>query len=230
MNHDELIPLVLASAAAAAGPVDNKWRQRVMENIPNIAALMSDAGREWKAAQAVLEASVFTATYVSHSVEESSTRVIVNLKTAPSKRNETGEEAVRTHRTDDVRGRMMKQRLDQLKPDDRLLVWKSLEAMASGDKVRILEHVQWIGHGDPKDEPLVRKPDVEPEVPPPGEGPEEGGPVGDVAFALEQFNDLGAKDKAAVARAAREANISFPTPTPDEVDQFLAIIGQVTGT
>lgn len=235
-REEDLIPLVIAAAHAAAGK--NAKNSEVVELIPSIAAAMSDGSREWKTAAEVLGAAVFTATFVSFQVEESSTRCLVQLDTGrPSKNYPDGIEPIRSHRTDGPQGRSMQKKLAALSKGDKVLVWKSMDEIADGQKARLLSHIQWIGRGDTSGQQATHT--VQPDDGPPvRRGPEQGPPPpsengdtsDDVDFAVEQFDALNGKDKAAVAKLAREAGIGFPRPAVAEVNQFLAIVGKVTGT
>lgn len=146
-EHDKVIPSILAAAVAAAGPMGSNvgaWKGKVNAAIPAVAAMMHETTRQWKIAEEVLGASVFHATYVSHKLEESSTRVVVTIDTGkPTKNYPDGLEPIRTHRTDNAQGRSMAARLDQLAAGDEIMVWKALEAMGDGadaNKVRVLVH------------------------------------------------------------------------------------------
>lgn len=233
-RSEDLAPLVVAAASAAAGRMDNKWRSRVMELIPPIAAAMSESSREMKAALEVLEASVFTATFVGFEVEASSTRCLVRLDTGrPSKNYPDGIEPIRSHRTDNPQGKAMQQKLERLKPGDRVLVWRAMDEIADGQKARLLAHIQYLGGSDPKSEPLRHQPGTghESEVRQAPAGEARRAPAGDdVALAVQSFEELAPRTKAAAAKALREAGLSFPEPKPDETERWLKIIGEVTGT
>lgn len=249
MNTDELIPLVITAAVASAGPMKDtrEWSDNVMLNITRVGTLLNEGSREWKLAHQMLEAPVFVAKFVSFEVEQTSTRCLVQLDSGrPGRNYPDGIEPIRSERTDNALGAAMKARLERLKPGDEIAVWKGMDELPSGDKARVLLNFKFLRRADsaepkhteeqfvPASEEVVveRAPEsrASEEISPDASEARQGGPTGDVAFALEQFNDLSARDKAAVARAVRDAGISFPTPTPDEVDRFLAIIGEVTNT
>jgi len=142
-EHEEVIPLILSAAIAAAGPRGTNeaaWKAKLNDAIPPIAAMMNDRSRQWHIAAEVLDAAVFVATYVDHKVEESSTRCVVHIDTGkPTKNYPDGIEPIRTHRTDGAQGRAMKERLDRLSPGDELIVWKALESNDDGtEKYRVL--------------------------------------------------------------------------------------------
>jgi hypothetical protein len=239
-REEDLIPLVIAAAHAAAGK--GAKNSDVVELIPSIAASMSEGSREWKAAAEVLGAAMFTATFVGFEVEDSSKRCLVQLNTGrPSKNYPDGIEPIRSHRTDNPQGRAMQRKLAALKPGDRVLIWKAMDEIADGQKARLLAHIQWIGHAE-ESKPLQRQPDtsgqggdvevVGDRKPESSRPPANLGTLDDdgVEYAAEQFNDLGPKDKAACVKLFRERGISFPVPTSEDVNKFLAVIGQVTNT
>jgi hypothetical protein len=152
-NRD-LIPTIVAAAIAAAGPRGSNeaaWKAKINDAIPHIASMMnppradgSGGSRQWRIAEEVMTAAVFTATYVDHHVEESSTRALVRIDTGrPTKNYPDGIEPIRTHRTDNAQGRAMKARLDQLHPGDEMVIWKSIEASDDGtEKYRVLVHFE----------------------------------------------------------------------------------------
>lgn len=235
MNHDELIPLVLASAAAAAGPNPNAagWRNKVMELIPPIAAMMNDSAREWQAAASVLDAGVFPATYLGYELEESSTRCLVKLDSGkPTKNYPDGIEPIRSHRTDGPMGRSMRERLDKLTKGDRILVWKALEPTKDGEKVRVLAHLAFLGHGETS-ERAAPSGDVTPRaVPdePPVDSPSDSPHSDDVQLAIKTFDELAPRVKAQAAKALREAGLQFPTPADNETERWFSIIDEVVGS
>jgi len=232
---DKIIPSVIAAAVAAAGPMGNNpgaWKGKINNAIPAVAAMMHETTRQWRIAEEVLGASVFHATYVSHEIEESSTRVVVQIDTGKATKNyPDGIEPIRSNRTDNAQGRHMLERLERLEPGQEMMVWKAMESMGEGadaNKVRVLVHF----------EPLPKRTDspgrgtavaaapagagrpVEPRDPvPAGSGPSNN-PV------VDRFNDLPGKTKAAVVKRLRAEGISFPDPGPDDVDRFIIIIGE----
>ena len=243
MSDNEIIPGVIAAAIAAAGPRgDNEaaWRAKINAAIPAIAAMMNppekDAkgSKQWQVASEVLGATVFTAEYVSHAIEESSTRVVVQLDSGkPSKNYPDGVEPIRTHRTDGAQGKAMLAKLKQLTAGDSVVVWKAMEAMsgaAAGEKARVLVHLETRPKWK-RDENMTPAPARK--APPKAEPRTDDAP-GDVdrpasglGFAYA-FNELGAKDKVAVVRILRDEGITFPEPQPDKTDRFLAVIDEVT--
>lgn len=145
-NHD-MIPAILSAAIAAAGPKgsnDAAWKAKINQAIPDIAVMMNDRSHQWRTAAAVLDAAVFVATYVSHAVEQSSTRVVVQIDSGrPSKNYPDGIEPIRTHRTDTAAGKHMLARLEHLNAGDEIVIWKSIESSEDGtEKYRTLVHFE----------------------------------------------------------------------------------------
>jgi hypothetical protein len=234
----KIIPSVIAAAVAAAGPMGNNpgaWKGKVNNAIPAIAAMMHETTRQWKIAEEVLGASVFHATYVSHEIEDSSTRVVVLIDTGKATKNyPTGIEPIRSHRTDNAQGRHMLERLNRLKPGQEIMVWKTMESMGEGvdaNKVRVLVHFEPLpvkrtdspgrgaavtaaptGEGRPVDTPVHA-------------AGESGAPTSDDPGS-RRFNELPGKVKAAVVKRLRAEGISFPDPGPDDIDRFIIIINE----
>ena len=238
----EVIPQILAGALAAAGPMGTNeaaWKAKLGEAIPHIASMFNSGSRQWKITEQVLEAAVFVVTYVSHEVETNSTRALVQLDSGrPSKNYPDGIEPIRTHRTDTAAGKAMLARLEKLEPGQEIIVWKAMESMGDGvdaNKVRVLVHMETRPVFKDRAAQVSRIPE------PPrreSEGAVHGSapstpPADDVAgldFAHEQFDGLNGKGKAACVRIFREQGIKFPLPEAAQVNAFLKVIGEVTGT
>lgn len=140
---DNTVRMAVAAAIAAAGPMGSNpglWNAKIAALIPQCAAMVDEHSRQFHQAKQVLEAAVFTTTYLSHEVEESSTRAVVTLL-----KNAEGEtEQIRTERTDRPAGRAMLDQLGRLTRGQEIRVWKAIEEMTtrSDRKVRILVHFQ----------------------------------------------------------------------------------------
>lgn len=149
-EHDpDVVRDVLIAAMAAAGPKGNNeaaWKGKINEAIPHVVSMLNPSSRQWRIAEEVMGAQVFTAVYRGYHVEESSTRCVVTLETTPSKRYPDGLEPIRSHRTDNAQGKSMKARLDHLEDGDTLLVWKAMEAAGEDTKVRVLVHFERLPH------------------------------------------------------------------------------------
>jgi len=227
---EDNIPMIIAAAVAAAGPRgsnDAAWKAKINEAIPHIASMISEGSRQTKIAQEVLGASVFVAEYVRHEVEASSTRCVVWLNSGrPSRNYPDGIEPIRSHRTDNAQGRAMKERLDQLKPGDEVVVWKALEE-AGENKVRVLVHLETR----PKREVSVSG---SPSLPDTGRSPSEGLLLSDsdgerksdVAPVLARFEALPIKVKVAVAKRARAVGINVAEPEGDTAEKLAKIIDE----
>lgn len=141
---------VIAAAIAAAGPKgDNEgaWKGRINAAIPHVVSMLNEGSRQWRIAEEVLNAQVFTAIYRGYEVEESSKRCVVTIETQVSKRYPEGLEPIRSHRTDNAQGKEMQRRLDQLSDGDSILVFKAMESINDETKVRVLVHFEKLpGH------------------------------------------------------------------------------------
>ena len=227
---EENIPMIIAAAVAAAGPRgsnDAAWKAKINEAIPHIASMISDGSRQTKIAQEVLGASVFVAEYVRHELEASSTRCVVWLNSGrPSRNYPDGIEPIRSHRTDNAQGRAMKERLEQLKPGDEVVVWKALEE-AGENKVRVLVHLETRA----KREVSVSG---SPSLPDTGRSPSEGLLLSDsdgerksnVAPVITRFEALPTKVKVAVAKRARAVGINVAEPEGDTAEKLAKIIDE----
>jgi len=234
VSNSELIPSIIAAAVAAAGPKgsnDAQWRAKVNEAIPFVVSMIGEGSRQWKIAEQMLEAQVFTATYLGHVVEESSTRCVVTLGTRESKRYPDGREPIRTHRTDGALGRAMAERLSKLSEGDEIVVWKAMETAQASDgddiKVRVLAHFETRpafskSQGSERQPAPVKSPPVRDTA----SGEPEGRAAEDESPLSSRFNGLSAKVKAKVARRLREEGIGFPEPGPERADRFIIIINE----
>lgn len=136
---------VIAAAIAAAGAKGNNegaWKARINEAIPHVVSMLNESSRQWKIAEEVLNAQIFTAIYRGYELEDSSKRCVVTIETKVSKRYPTGLEPIRTHRTDNAQGETMRARLDQLADGDTILVFKAMESINDETKVRVLVHFE----------------------------------------------------------------------------------------
>lgn len=168
---DATVRMVVAAAISAAGPMGSNpvaWQAKISALIPQCAAMLEMQSRQAHQAKQVLEAAVFTAVYLSHEREESSTRAIVTLA-----KNAEGEtETIRTNRTDRADGRALVEQLNRLTSGQEIRVWKAIEEMSGRQdrKVRVLVHFQ----------PLTRNAAQASDTPSPpvregaGDAPEEG--------------------------------------------------------
>ena len=140
LKPTDVIPGIIAAAVAAAGPMgtnEGAWKMKVNRAIPHIAAMINDGSRQWKTALEVLDASVFTGSYVRHEIEESSTRVILYVDVGrPSDNYPDGIENISTHRTDNRAGKDQLERIEKLQPGDELAMWRTMEPIKGTNKSR----------------------------------------------------------------------------------------------
>lgn len=175
MPDNEITPearLAVAAAFAYAGPMtgdEYQWKIRLQEGIARAGAAMN--GLPAQDAQAMLDAYVFAGEYGGYVLEESSTRLLVRVKSDTGRekgKDAEGFERIRTDRTDSPLGSRMKARLDKVPIGSRIVVWKVLERMAKSEddaKVRVLKHFEVIQIN--KDSASKRD---SPPPSPPGEG------------------------------------------------------------
>lgn len=138
--------MAVAAAFAYAGETNKGWEERFSKGVLVAAGQMN--GQAAKMAQDVLECAVFKAVYRGYELEESSTRLIVSLESetsAKADQDSDGLERIRTERTDNRWGKMMKAELDRLPEGSTILAFKLIEHMdgrGMKDKVRVLKHFQ----------------------------------------------------------------------------------------
>lgn len=134
-------------AVMGAGDPSNEkaWRSRVQKSLPMFAALVRDGYGYWgKEAQGIMDAAVFTTTFVGYEYEETSTRLIVHTRSdrAVSDKNPTGDEHMRTERTDIPPGWHMRKKIEALETGQEIVVWKKTEKISADQKVRVLVHFE----------------------------------------------------------------------------------------
>lgn len=134
--------------AGNAGGSEAKWRTMFQIGMTRAAAAMN--GFPAQEAQAVIDAQVFAGEYGGYDYEESSTRLLVKIKSDTGRdkgKDAEGYERIRTDRTDGAYGRYMKERLDNVPIGSRIVTWKVLEKMKNSEddqKVRVLKHFEVI--------------------------------------------------------------------------------------
>jgi hypothetical protein len=140
LKPDEVIPSIIAAAIAAAGPMGNNegaWKAKINRAIPFITSMINDGSRQWKTAAEVLDAQVFTGSYVRHEIEESSTRTILYVDVGrPSDNYPDGIENISCQRTDNAAGKDQLARIERLEPGDELALWRVMEPIAGTNKSR----------------------------------------------------------------------------------------------
>jgi hypothetical protein len=234
-SNDE-IPAIIAAAIAAAGPKgtnEAQWKAKVNDAIPYVVSMLGEGSRQWRLAAEMLEAQIFTGLYVGHTVEESSTRCVVQIDTErPSKKYPDGIEPIRSHRTDNPQGKAMQARLERLEPGQRIVVWKSMETTAADDtmKVRVLAHFEVLPQrrGDSTPAPRDSAPSVETVAPGRGGSTPPGGNIDERLIVLtDRFEALSGPAKVRAVRRLRDEGLEFPTPTLEQAERFAAILSEV---
>ena len=137
-GRDILIGAIAGAAMAPAGTP--QWKAKIAMLIPEVAAMMEPTSRMLQRALMCMDAQFIAATYEGFTYEESSTRLVVTLK---SDRNDDIE-TIRTERTDTAAGKAMREKLEHLEKGRRILVRKVMEPMHNqpGRSVRILMHFE----------------------------------------------------------------------------------------
>lgn len=231
--------MAVAAAFSFAGQPGNSeaaWRVRFNEGVLRAAAQMN--GRAAKMAQEVLDADVFRAEYLGHELEESSTRLLVHVRsdtTAKSDANDDGTETLRTERTDNALGRAMQKRLEAIQPGTTILVFKYIEHMegrGSKNKVRIMKHFEFLAppSGDATPSPSSQRTPSQPPTPAPPPGDDRPSPGGtDLPPIAEAMNRMSNAQRVQVARRARQAGIENFIQPGDREAEVLHIIEEVLG-
>lgn len=141
---------IILAAVNAVGPDDGSsdtpWATQVASKAADIYVLAyGERSAAVKAITGIENSKVFTATVLDVTKEQSSTRGLVKLKTAPSKFHEDGIEVARTERTDDPSGRAMARALRAIK-GHRIVIWVEVEEINGGaSKVRVIRHFEDLG-------------------------------------------------------------------------------------
>lgn len=230
---------MLAVMAAGDASNDKAWRRRVQENIARFAALVRDDYGYWgREAQGIIDAQVFTAKYLSHELEETSKRLVLQIETKPSKRYPEGIEPIRTERTDTPPGIVMQKRVEALEPGQEIVVWKKMESTGDDTKVRVLVHMQPIRSRSGGEERASNRPSVRPEgeapsPPSSSSGEQAASPEeqisGEAAAVQKALDGLPAAKMLAVkARCKGEGIDNWTDPGPEHIDRVLTIIKEVT--
>jgi len=138
--------IVLAAIAAAGPAADDpeSWSSRVAELSAMVAAMLTPQSDQMRRAAAVVASKVFTAELRSVRREMSSDRVVIELRTNPTKFHPDGVELARTERLDSG-GRALARRCREL-VGHRVKVWVEVQEISGGaKKVRVLQHIEDLG-------------------------------------------------------------------------------------
>lgn len=198
--------IAVGAAFAYAGQPGPRWNERLAEGVLRAAAAMN--GRLAQTAQDVLDCAVFKAEYQGYTLEQTSTRLLVVLKsetTSKTDAEEDGSEQIRTERTDNQMGRMMKRRLDDLPIGSMILAFKLIEHMegrGTKDKVRVLKHFEVLSTPDSRSSAPT------PSAPVNAAGADRpSAPAAPPSPVLERLAGLTGKQAAEVARRSRKAGV-----------------------
>lgn len=214
--------LAVVAGFAYAGPInrfanEGEWRQKMNQGAVVAAAAMN--GKAARLAQEVLDADVIKGDYRGYTLEESSTRLIVEIYTGTTSRfakRDDGVDELRTDRTDTQMGKAMQRRLDGLPVGATILAFKYNEQMSGQEtKVRIIKHFEVLNINKDSASSSAPASAPAPEVGPPSNPPEPAGaPPAQVAPAGKNDGDLviriaalSGPVAAKLARAARAEGI-----------------------
>lgn len=140
---------IILGAVAMTGPVgesQSEWDAKLKANAKSLSLMLNDNSDVAKSINMLAECKNFVGIILGVQKEESSTRGFVALKTTPSKFNDEGIESVRTERTDSSEeAKAFASRLRRELVGHRVLVWVEMQETKSGQKVRVLQHVQDLG-------------------------------------------------------------------------------------
>jgi hypothetical protein len=214
---------VIGLAVAAAGQCENTeaWMARVNRLIPEITAMFGERSRQRAMVARMLEAKVFSGEYVGYEYEQSSTRCIVSLRTVETKEHPDGIERIRTDRTDTAAGAAMRDKLDGISANTRVVVWKAMESAGDTTKVRVLAHIEPIGAAKATDN---RSAPAAPAAAP----KKTSYSMDDVAaMPVDPFAALTAKQKVEVMRRARAVGINNPMQPGDRAKDLQDIIASL---
>lgn len=146
MSNRDIVLAALVAAHSDGGDVESR-DARAAKYARKFATQVSEQSAISKAVDGVANAKVFTGIIEKVSLEKTSTRGIITLKTKVSKFHPDGLETVRTERTDtdpSVLDDMRHMRDDLM--GHRVVVWVEMETYNEGaTKVRILRHFEDLG-------------------------------------------------------------------------------------
>lgn len=140
---------IILGAANITGPIgddESDWEIRLKQNAKRLTSMLSPESVLSRAIDTLDGCDKFTATIAFVGQEEKSKRGYVVLKGAPTDKNETGLEALRTEIVAGSKeNTAFAKRLRSL-TGHRVLVFKELQEMkGNGRKVRVIQHVEDLG-------------------------------------------------------------------------------------
>jgi hypothetical protein len=226
---------MLAVMAAGDASNDKVWRNKVQANLAKFAALVRDDYGYWgREAQGIIDAQVFTATYLSHELEETSTRLVLQLKTTPSRRYPDGVEPIRTERTDIPPGWHMQRRVEALEAGQEIVVWKKMESTGADTKVRVLAHFEPVRSKTGGGERASNRPSARPEgdAPPPSSPSERSSPVpsegqlsAEAGAVQKALADMTTRQRIAAKNLCVGEGIeNWTDPGPEQIDRVLTLL------
>lgn len=135
--------IILAAVTSVPAGTDDEWEAQVRNRAMNIAAMLGERSSVSRALERMEGASVFVGTIVGGRIEQSSTRMQIDIMTDKA---EGKIEQIRTDRTDSPEGKAVANLARSLK-GHRVLVYKGMEQMAGSQdrKVRVLVHLVDLG-------------------------------------------------------------------------------------
>jgi hypothetical protein len=147
---------IILGAVAMTGPVGEsqaEWDAKLKSNAKSLALMLNDNSDVARSIAMLADCKNFTGTILGVQKEASSTRGFIAFKTVESKFSPDGIEVARTERTDsNDEAKAFASRLRKELIGHRVLVWIEMQETKSGQKVRILQHVQDLGL-DPEFDP-----------------------------------------------------------------------------
>lgn len=247
MPEQEISPQAQMAVAAAfgfAGPVGSSpggWRVRFQEGLMRAAAAMN--GHPAQEAQSMIDADVFAGEYGGYDLEETSTRLLVKIKSDTGRdkgKDADGYERIRTDRTDSAFGKRMKERLDDVPVGSRIVIWKVLERMKNSEddaKVRVLKHFEVLQIN--KDSTSRPSPSGSPSgtgggaVRPPAPPPTDEGwkaasnsvpPSPEWQIVLDRIHDLSNKAKVEFVTQCRKEQLVWMNPVEADEERIKKIL------
>lgn len=138
---------ILVMAIQAAGSSDDgqlAWRKRVITAIGDIAGMWNEHSIEWAAASLLAKEKdqggchVFYAEYRGHRIEGSSTRLLIDFWDDREEKMQT----LRSDRTDEILGAVMKDRIERIAPGTRCRCWRFQEQISRDKSVNVLKMIE----------------------------------------------------------------------------------------
>lgn len=142
---DPAVCSLVSAAAVLAGP--NSSAQRLEDALIRIALHAREGSPTLARLERVLDAHAFVAELLAVDLEETSTRAVLKLRTAPEAPDDDGVEWIRTDRTDTDYGARIASRARDL-IHHRVVIHKVLEDIGSQRQVRVCVWLTDLGWAD----------------------------------------------------------------------------------